>query len=209
MNPGFLTFILISITLILLASGWKPTLLPGIPHYAIVIFFTAWCLSGLFHFRLRDGFEINGTVVVLFAVAVPILLNRRSLVTGLHYVSLGLFLASVHYLLKHLGELDPFFLPYRSWAGTDWVIALLAAILVRKAKDQIACISLALICGCALYRLVHPDRSTVPFGGLLFQDEWWLTVFAARIIAVAGEYAADSVRAASRSIIDRWRGLRK
>ncbi|TMV51311.1 hypothetical protein FE783_05880 [Paenibacillus mesophilus] len=209
MNPGFLTFILISITLILLASGWKSMLLPGIPHYAIVIFFTAWCLSGLFHFRLRDGIEINGTVVVLFAVAMPILLDRRSIVTGLHYVSLSLFLASVYYLLKHLGDLDPFLLPYRSWAGTAWIAAMLAAVLIRKAKDQIACLSLALLCGSALYRLVHPDRTAVPFGGLQFQDEWWLTVFAARMIAVAGENAAASVRYASKSIMDRWRGLRK
>lgn len=209
MNPGFLTFILISITLILLASGWKPMLLPEIPHYAIVLFFTAWCLSGLFHFRLRDGIEINGTVVVLFVSAMPVVLDRRPFVTRLHYVSLSLFLASVYYLLKHLGDLDPFFLPYRSWVSSALVTAMLTAVLVRKAKDQIACISLALLCGCALYRLVHPERSTVPFGGLQFQDEWWLTVLAARMIVLAGEYAAASVRNVSKSIMDRWRGLRK
>lgn len=209
MNPGFLSLILISISLILLASGWRQTLLRGIPHYAIILFFTAWCISGLFHFRWLDGTEINGTVVLLSLVIVIVLLGHRSVLSGLHYVSLGLFLASVCYLLKHMGDLDPFFLPYRSWAGTACVVALLGSMLIRKAKDQIACLSLALLFGNAFYWIVHPERLAIPFGGLRFQDEWWLTVVAARMFSMTGEYAAVSVRTASKSLVQRWKGLRK
>jgi hypothetical protein len=209
MNPGFLSLILVSISLILLASGWRQTLLRGIPHYAILLFFTAWCISSLFQFHWLDGTEINGTVALLSLVIAIVLLGHRSVLSGLHYVSLGLFLASVYYLLKHLGDLDPFFLPYRSWAGTAIVVALLGSMLIRKAKDQIACLSLALLFGCAFYRIVHPERLAIPFGGLRFQDEWWLTVVAARMFSMTGEYATDAVRTASKSLVERWKGLRK
>lgn len=209
MNPGFLSLILISISLILLASGWKRTLLGNVPHVAIVLFFTSWCISGLFHVRLRDGTVIGGTAVVLAVVVALVLLGHRSLLGALHYVSLGLFLASVYYLMKHLGQLDPFFLPSRSWAGPAIVVALLAAALIRRTKDQIACLSLALLSGYALYWFVHRERVAVPLGDLRFQDEWWLAAVVARLCSSAGQYAAATLRTASRSLLERWKGLRK
>ncbi|PYI54957.1 YphA family membrane protein [Paenibacillus flagellatus] len=209
MNPGFLCWILICISLILLASGWKRTLLRDIPDPAIVLFFVGWCALGRLQLPLTGYGQANGIVLLLAVVVAAVWARQRTALAGLHAVSFGLFLASVYYLLKHLGEVDPFFLPYRSGTGTSCVLGLIAALLVRRPQDQIACISFAMLVGSALYAIVHRERYGVSFGGLTFQDDWWMAIFAVRLLSVAGETAAGTVRDASKSLANRWKGLKK
>ncbi|GAA3405251.1 hypothetical protein ACFFNY_28670 [Paenibacillus hodogayensis] len=209
MNPGFLSLILIIIVLILLASGWKRTLLPGIPDAAVLIFFAGWFVSALFRFTLYGHPETSGTVLWLSATALAAALCRRPPLQVLHLVSLGLFLASLYYVLKHLGDLNPFFIPGHSWSSGAMVVAIAASLLLRRTTDQIAAVSIALLLGSALYGSAYPDRWTAVLGGLPFQDEWWFTIVTARLLSVAGEWVSAAVRGASKSLSDRWKGLKK
>jgi len=209
MNPGFLSFILMLISLILLASGWRPLLLTGIPGIAVVLFYAAWCLMELFRFQWRNGEAVNGIVLVLAALVLIVTLFRRSPLGMLHFVSIGLFLASVYYLLKHLGHLNPFFFPERSWSAASLTVAVSSAMLIRKPKDQIAVIAMALVLGTLLYRSVHRIGPGATFGDFRFQDEWWFAVFTARVLSMAGEFSVAAARGASKSLLDRWKGFKK
>ncbi|MBD2861332.1 hypothetical protein [Paenibacillus oceani] len=209
MNAGFLSWILILVTFILLASGWKTFLLRGVSYQAILTFFAAWCVASRFDVSMGKGWAVNGVIVPLLILIGAALWRQRSFLGGLHGLSFGLFLASVYYLLKHMGDIDPFFLPSRVTFGAALILALLAAILVRKPEDQIACLSFALLCGSALYGYVHKGQSAMPFAGLPFQDEWWLAVGSARLMSSAAETVVGSVCEVSKSLADRWRETRK
>lgn len=209
LNPGFLSLILICISLILLASGWKRTLLQGVSDLAVVSFFAGWCSLSFVHFRWWGGVDLYGVVVVLTVLIATITASQQPLSRGVHSVSLGLFIASVYYLLKHLGDIDPLFLLYRSEAGAVSVVALLTALLVRKVKDQIACISLSLLLGSIMYEIVHRHHSPIQVGGLLFQDEWWLAVVSARALTLASDFVRVSIRFGTKSLAGLWKGLKK
>jgi hypothetical protein len=209
MNPGILASILILITLILLASGWKPVLLGGIPVSVPVVFFIAWGVLCRWRFSPADGTVLYGVVPLLAAVAIGSVWGSRFIANIFQLVSFGLFLASVYYLLKHLGDFDPFFLPYRQAYGTAAVVGLLAAALVRKPKDQLGSISLGLLAGGFLYAYLQRDAGGVRFGGPAFQDDWWLAVVTARTLSVSAEYAIAAVRGMKRQVADRWKGMRK
>lgn len=209
MNAGFLSWILIFVAFILLASGWKNVLLRGVSDPVILIFFIAWCVMGRFDVFESEGLTVNGVVVPLSIVILAALWRQRSILGGLHGLSFGLFLASVYYLLKHMGDIDPFFLPSRIAFGAALILALLTTILVRKPADQIACLSFALLCGSALYSYVHRGQAAMPFAGLPFQDEWWLAVGSARLMSSAAEAVVYSVRDVTKSLADRWREMRK
>ncbi|MEF3301832.1 hypothetical protein [Paenibacillus sp. GYB003] len=209
MNPGFLSFILISITLILLASGWRRTLLGDAPVRAIAGFFVAWLAMGQIRFRLSEHATVAGAAIVLAVSVVVAAARRRSPLGLLHLVSLGLFLASVYYLLKHIGELNPFFWPNRSWSAAGLAVAAAAAMLVRRAEDQLAVVSMALLLGTFLYWRVHQQPAGAVFGNLRFQDEWWFAAACARTMSVAGESSLALARGASKTIAKRWRGLKK
>lgn len=208
MNPGFLSLILICIAAILLVSGWKPTLLRDIPDAAVVSFFAAWCIAAPLRFHVHNGVEIRGVVIVLALTVAVVALYRRPPLGALHFVSLGLFLASVYYLMKHLGDLNPFLFPGRTWSGATATVAIAAAALMRRTKDQIGGISMALLLGWALYGSVHHERPGA-LGGLRFQDEWWFAVFVARGCSVAAEHAAAVTRSAAKLLADRRKGVKK
>lgn len=205
MNPGFMSWILIVVSLILLASGWKNSVLRSISDRSIVLFFAAWCLLSRFHFNW-GGAEIYPIAFLLLMNIVLSLWRRQTIISAIHFVSFGLFLASIYYLLKHLGDLDPFFLPFQTSLGTSAAVALMAAMLVRRANDQIGCISFALLLGWVLYGTVHREQAGFRIGDFTDQDEWWLAVVMARGVSVAAESAAAIARAISKRMSDRWRG---
>lgn len=208
MNPGVLSLILILIALILLASGWGPVLLNGIATQGAVCFCFAWCLVARLAVPLPDGRTVGGTAVLVAVWAALVWIRSKSLVAAFHGAALGLFLGAIHFLMTMLAEVASLQWPYRSWAGTACILALAAALLIRRPEEQIATISLGLWIGFALYGSMQEEQSRVLIGGLRFQDQWWLTVLAARLVTGAGETANALVRSVSRGRIER-RNTRK
>lgn len=208
MNPGVLSLILILIALILLASGWGPVLLNGIATRGAVGFCFVWCLVARLAVPLPDGRTVGGAAVLVAVWAAFVWIRSKSPAAAFHGVALGLFLGAIHFLMTVLAEVAPLQWPYRSWVGTACILALVAALLVRRPEEQIAAISLGLWIGFALYGFVQEEQSSVPVGGLRFQDQWWLTVLAARLVTGAGETATALVRSVSRDRIER-RSTRK
>lgn len=209
MNPGFPSFIFICISLILLASGWKLTLLGGISDRAIAAVFGLWLAVGLLRIGHADAAVIDGAVAALLAVTVIGALGGRFPLHAVHLFSIGLFLGSVYYLFTRLGELNPFFWPHGSWAPAGLLVAVAAAMLVRNLRDQIAVLSLALLFGTVLYMRLHKQRTGISLGGLRFQDQWWLALFTARLLSLAGETTIVMARGASRTIMGKWKGTKK
>jgi hypothetical protein len=209
LNPGFISLIVILVSTILLVSGWRQTLLPNIADAAAIAFYMSWFCLALVHFRWWGGIDLYGIAIVLAVLIVTAIATQPSLASGVHLLAIGIFMSAVYELLDHMRGIGSL-LPYSVSAfGPETIIALMTAILLRKAKEQLACVSLALLFGGIMAALLQRHVSAVPFGGLRFQDQWWVAAGSVRLFALSGEYALATVRIGSKSLLNLWRGLKK
>jgi hypothetical protein len=205
-NPGYLSWILVSISLILLASGWKRVLLGRIPDAGIFAFFAAWCILVFAEAEVGPGLKINLAVLPIAALFLVYLRRRRGNAKLLHLISACLFLASVQYFLKRIAELDPHLLPYDASLVSALAAALFALVWTRDPEEQIAGISFAALASHSLYWLSHREYlPLIPFGNMAFHDEWWLAAVSARAAAAMFAAAEAFVQRAAKN----WNGRRK
>ncbi|MFK7696451.1 hypothetical protein [Paenibacillus sp. HJGM_3] len=189
MNPGYLSLILLCSAVILLASGWKSALLPGLRDRGLIAFLIGWLVLSQIHIPGPGSAQAE-----IGLVLIPILIfvlhrigSCETPVKGLHLVSIGLFLGSLYALLHHALRADPLLLPLHSPVAAGIVVGLTALFLTRDPGDQLCVVSLGIVIGTGLVAYVR--QNTVPFlwGGRTFQDEWWASVAAVRLASLAFE----------------------
>lgn len=179
MNAGYLSFVLIVVSLILFASGWKDIIIRGIAHSSLLLFFVAWFL--LFHWSFEwNGVRIYGTAPLLLAVSVIVFSRSYESFQRLHALSVGLLIGSVYFFLRETLHLIPALILYSNTVTIACIAGGLAAFTLRRPTVQIAAVSLGLVTGEGMYAYSHHNQAYVGLGGAAFQDLWWLTVFAAR-----------------------------
>lgn len=96
MNPGYLSLILISVILILLASGWKDILIKGATHKALMLFFISWFTSLSFTVHAGTA-KINLVFAVIALWSSALAAKAGGMLYKLHLLSAGLLLGSVYF----------------------------------------------------------------------------------------------------------------
>ncbi|NOU99231.1 YphA family membrane protein [Paenibacillus planticolens] len=208
MNSGYLSLILLCITLILFASGWKELYIRSISHKGMLLFFALWLIGSNFSITIKQV-HIQLVYVLIFLMSIAILHVTQGFIHKLHLLSIGLLLGSLHFLLQQLLEMDPILIVRNSDWDVAILLAILAVLLQRNALEQIAAISIGYLLGDMYLAGIHPVAGYHHLGHSTFQDQWWLSVFTARTMTIILQSAYNGCRSLIRSWMERKGGWRK
>ncbi|TXK76574.1 hypothetical protein [Paenibacillus sp. N3.4] len=208
MNSGYLSIILLSITLILFASGWKELYVRSISHKGMLLFFVSWLVFSPFTITV---FHVRIQLVYLLVVLISlwILHVTNGFIQKLHLLSIGLLLGSLHLLLQQLLAMDPILIVGDAKMDTALVLAVVMVVLQRNELAQIAALSIGYLIGDLYQEGIHRTNGYHFLGSAYFQDQWWLSVFAARTLTIILLAVFNSFRVVIRSWLDRRGGWRK
>ncbi|WP_248925405.1 hypothetical protein [Paenibacillus hamazuiensis] len=204
MNPGYLSLLLIAMTLILLASGWKDVLVRGISHKAILLFFVLWL--GTSKIVIPFGsWRIYGCACVAVVISAAVIAKTESFMLQCHLVSVGLLLGSIYFFLQEASHLIPAMMAHPD-LNSSLLVGFSAFLMTRLPLVQAACVSVGLLLGDAYSVYVHsPEGFPAVIGGPRFQDRWWLALWMARGSSVVWQGVCAGGRSAARY----WAGRRK
>lgn len=208
MNSGYLSLILLCITLILFASGWKELYVRSISHKGMLLFFALWIVGSCFSVTIKQV-HIQLVYMLVFAISIAILFVIQGFIHKLHLLSIGLLLGSLHFLLQQMLEMDPILIVRNSDWDIALLLALIAVVLQRSALEQIAALSMGYLLGDMYQAGIHPVGGYHQVGHSTFQDQWWLSVFTARTMTIILQAAYTGCRSMIRSWIERRGGWRK
>ncbi|NOU72099.1 hypothetical protein GC098_11815 [Paenibacillus sp. LMG 31458] len=208
MNSGYLSLILLCITLILFASGWKELYIRSISHKGMLLFFVSWIVFSRFTVTIQHV-QVGLVYVCVLLISLGILYKTKGFIHKLHLLSIGLLLGSLHFLLQQLLEMDPILIVRNSEWDTALLLAVVALVLQRSAWEQIAALSIGYLLGDMYQAGIHPVDGYHYVGKATFQDQWWLSVFAARTMTIILQSAYNGCRSIIRSWMDRRGGWKK
>jgi hypothetical protein len=180
MNPGYLTLILISILLILLASGWKEQFLRDVSHKAILLFFACWFVCRWMNLTWGE-LKLNFSYILLLGFTLALIFTIRSGIRIFHLLTLSLMLASCDYLFLEIYRINPFMSVVNPDIDIAIILSLLVIVLNRDPYQQMLILSLVLLVGDTYFAYAHRSVSPMYLGNPRFLDKWWLTLFSARI----------------------------
>jgi hypothetical protein len=183
MNPGYLSWLLMVISVILFASGWKEVLIRGITSKVILLFFVSWFIGMSFTFAIPGG-SIAFSVVILLFIIGGALWQVNGIMLKLHAISIGILLGSVSFFMLETVQMTPVLLYRSPELSMALFIGLLAAVSIKLPSVQLASVSIGLLLGEAYFRYMHRRHVGLELGSLLFQDRWWLTVYMTRILSI-------------------------
>ncbi|KRE69291.1 YphA family membrane protein [Paenibacillus sp. Soil750] len=205
MNAGYLSLILLCITLILLASGWKELYIRSISHKGMLLFFASWLIGSRVTVTIQHV-HIQLVYVVVLTIAFSILYVTQGFIHKLHLLSIGLLIGSLHFLFQQLLEMDPILIIRNSEWQTALLIAIVAVVVQRNAWEQIAAISIGYLIGDMYQASIHEVDGFHQLGMATFQDQWWLSIFTARTLTIVVQAAYSGCRTVVRSWLNRREG---
>jgi hypothetical protein len=197
MNPSFLSWVLICISLILLASGWNNFFLQGISHRLILPFIVGWLLCSAVTFTFHLGsINLVGPWLLLFHL--HFLYTHRRLT---QWLQLGLYswvLGGLCFVMLEMLRLNPLPAIIHPYVTPTMYIAFVLSLTVfflkRAPLVQITMLSLGLLIGTTLYQYNHHGGKPPHLADSSFQDLWWGAVITARVMTVFVETVANGCK---------------
>ncbi|WP_199614974.1 hypothetical protein [Paenibacillus alkalitolerans] len=183
MNPGYLSYIAITLTAILVWSGWKSVVTGGFSGRGAYLFLLGWIAGSLLGW---ESFRGAGTFVYapLLSLTAFVLSSSMQWNERFSIFSFALLLAAVNSLIELINHVDPFVLAIHPALHPVFVTAALAVTYSRNGKVQLALVSLALLIKDAYIALLYREFTPPVFGGRAFQDEWWMAAALTRSFAL-------------------------
>ncbi|MCC2684878.1 MAG: hypothetical protein K0R75_1777 [Paenibacillaceae bacterium] len=180
MNPGYLTFILVSVIVILLACGWKEFLLPGVSNKRLALFFAVW-LGGNGIVLSLGSVHLTLSYAVVAGLSLVLLKTAGDVKQSLGLVMVSLLIAACDYLFLEIYSVNPFMTVIDKRADIALILGSVGVLLNRHPYRQMMILSLALLLGEAWYQVSHFATKPIKLGTADFMDQWWLTIFATRV----------------------------
>jgi hypothetical protein len=203
MNPGYLTFILVSVILILLASGWKETLLPGLSNKRLALFFTVW-LGGNGIVLSLGAVHLTLSYAVIAGLSLILLKSAGNIKQSLGLVAVSLLIAACDYLFLEIYSVNPFMIVIGKRADIALILGSVGLLLNRHPYRQMLILSIALLLGEAWYQISHLATKPIKLGTADFMDQWWLTIFATRVATATVQGGYRRSKRMMRNLTDRW-----
>jgi hypothetical protein len=197
MNPGYLSFVLITILFILLASGWKDILFRGLSQTSILLFFIGWFAAGWFDVS-AGGVNLRLTAPFLLLLAIWGTWKLDTLGQMGHVWMAGCMLGLLDLLMQELNGWNLAFAQALPAIGPVLALVLLTLVTGRHWLWQFIAITVGLLAAECVHAWLH--RHSMPgliIGGPVFSDHWWYVFGVCRGLTVAAE---QSVRAGANAV---------
>jgi hypothetical protein len=187
MNDGYLSYLLMLISAILLVSGWKNILAREVKAQELIIFFTAWIIGLTFVIPITASGMLQGVYVALMLLLMRTLC-RTSRGEGSYLAAAGVLIGMVGYFVHVLYESDPVLILYDPTIDIALVCGVLAWTVTRDVSLQASVITISLlILDIAAAWQTGSTMTTFRLGDLAFQDSWWGAVCTSKLLTITGE----------------------
>ncbi|WJH34216.1 hypothetical protein N6H14_30645 [Paenibacillus sp. CC-CFT747] len=183
MNEGYLASLLMVLTMILLATGWKEVFLRQVSPRVIGLFMVGWIALSPFSFPFA-GSRISLVVPLLIAGASGALFRMEGLLDRLQVILSGTLCAILVYLYTEMTRLAPAAVLLSPELDKGLLLSLTMPLLQREALRQLTALTIGLLFAHWLLSLPLLGTAKV-LGGAGFQDRWWLVVCLTRLITEA------------------------
>jgi hypothetical protein len=180
MNPGYVSSVIMIITLILCSSGWKQSLVRGISHSTILLFFVLWVVSSYFSIPISNSLQVVPVFFLAIAVLILCFFRIDSGYIRFHVISVGLLVGSLYFFLSHMLVLEPVYRFYLPFIQIPLSLGLIIILLYSRPILQVTACSLALLVGHTLVQWYSTPAYSLILGNKIFQDHWWMMIFAVR-----------------------------
>ena len=180
MNPGYLSFVVITIFIILLASGWKEAILGEWSNKHIALFLTAWFAGRWMTFH-GEHVRFNLSYAAVVFVTVAFLFSVKPFSRKIHLLAVGVLLSSFHYFLMEIFRVNPFLSPVNPDIETALWLCGLAIMITRQPGMQLFVLSFALLLGQTYFDYTHRETIPVHLGSPKFMDKWWFALISVRM----------------------------
>ncbi|WP_028548686.1 hypothetical protein [Paenibacillus sp. UNC451MF] len=205
MNPGYLSLLLMVVTLILFASGWKDIVMRGITSKVILLFFISWLICMNLSVPVGGG-RISLCFGVLLITILYVLWRVHGTVYRVHLLSVGALLGSISFFMLETIHLVPKLILGSSEISMGLTIGLLVSLLTRQPAVQIASLSIGLMLAEVYHGYLHRNYLGFQLGFQTFQDRWWLTLFITRTFSLVLLF---SMQACKKSVLWLSDGIRR
>ncbi|HZG78789.1 MAG TPA: hypothetical protein VEZ72_23250, partial [Paenibacillus sp.] len=164
MNPGFLSYILLTLSLILIVFGWRQPAIGGGTTRAALWFGLAWIAAAAIDWRV-GGWSGTLTYAPLLALAASALTSPFAAKDAATALSFACLVGAIFSLVQLVERLDP--LAIALHPGLDPVVltALLVVCYTRRPSMQLALLSIALVVNDAYMALLYSEWQPARFGG--------------------------------------------
>jgi hypothetical protein len=189
MNPGYMTFVVLLATGILLSSGWKDYFFNGLSYKSIVFFMAGWltCSFYKFHFYLPNiDIQLNLAFVFLLLFSGYLLIRLKSSLERLNIITVSLVLCLLDFTFREASGLAMEYIAI-------W-LALAVACLQKSPTKQLASLLLGFLCSNVLSIIAHQHTQIFQLADQSYQDLWWFTVLLSRLFTVMFENFVISFR---------------
>lgn len=202
MNEGYLSYMLLLVTIILLASGWQRSLAKDIPLRQLSLFLAVWMTGLFFTVPVSQGIYVQASFVAHLLVLFSWLRNSRF--ASICYTTAASVLSGlISHMLLVLYRLDPILLIFDSRIDRALIIGLFAWTISRRLLVQAAVITIASLLGEVTVQLADASRVPLLICGPEFQDQWWIALYTAMILTLASESLLRLAAAISKKL-PRW-----
>jgi hypothetical protein len=183
MNPGYLSYIAITLSVILMSFGWRAQAIGNASVRAALWFCSGWLLSIILHWELASVFAGTCVYVPLLALTVAALKNAPLRDTA-SVLSFSLLLGSVLSLIQLVEAIDPFVIVLHPILDPLLILCLLVVCYTRSPMLQFVMVSVSLVVNDSYMALMYKEWEHAFFGDRSFQDAWWMSVIAVRALTV-------------------------
>jgi hypothetical protein len=203
MNPGYLSYIALTVSLILICFGWRSHAIGSSSTGAAVLFCAGWIVSASMEWSLPFGIAGTFAYVPLLLFTYRIFLSslpRREFASAF---SFALLLGAVVSLVQLIQAVDPQLIAFHPVLDPILLLCVLTISYTRNPSLQLVMVSISLLLNDAY--MAHLYRAWEPafLGDRVFQDSWW----AAAVSVRAGSQAVEGFYGAWHQGVSRLRGF--
>jgi len=197
MNPGYLSYIALTLSLILIGFGFRTHAIGRSSAWSAAAFSAAWIASAAVDWNVGAA---AGTLVyapLLALIAFGFAAEPLSLKDGASALTFGLLLGALYSLVELVEAVDPLVIAVHPSVDPALLTTALVVCFTHRPALQFALVSIATIVSDAYMALLYAEWQTPYFGGRAFQDAWWLCAFSARFASAAAGAASAALRRGS------------
>ena len=183
MNPGFLTVFILLFLLILLATGWRPWLFPGMTRRSLWLWLLGWIALQIV--PVSPVLSIHTAWLNFFYISAGVYgYVRQKVKQPVMFISSSLLVSSSQFLIQEILLVYPTTVPFHPRFVFSLIFSVLAIMMWNDFFQQLAGITMALLLSHALFMYVHQDLRFADVYGMQFADEWWLSIFLTRMVSI-------------------------
>jgi hypothetical protein len=191
MNPGYLSFVLITCMVILLISGWRVEMVGTIARWRVTLFIGLWFILMPFIWHVTPDLTIHFNVVLIAALIVGVCLTINSRAQLIQLILMAIFLSFWHGYLMYTYRWSPIHIihPIVDVAAGESIIA---GFIIRNPLHQMFVLAIAVLAG-MLFDQALSGAAHITIGAIAFWDQLLLVVFMTRIVALLAQWSRNKL----------------